>query len=120
VEFVVDIDKAAAEFEARRPAWELDGIGIDGPTWGDDAALWPDKLFVDRAWVVRPFCWGIRLRRGSVEGSILLFTAGWVDLQIAHVDRLNEFRPEYVATPDVSSFAALLDAVHRRVVGPVG
>jgi hypothetical protein len=117
VEFLVDIDQAAAVFDVRRLAWEADGIAVDGPTWGDDAALWPDKLFIDRAWVVRPFSWGIRLRRGSVEASLVLFTAGWVDLQIAHLDVLNEFHPEYVAVPDVQAFADLLDATHDRIVG---
>ncbi|MGW7328509.1 hypothetical protein ACWGIU_07850 [Streptomyces sp. NPDC054840] len=72
MDYVIDLDQAAAEIAARLPAWTSAGLSPRPITWRDEAALWPQRLETDRALVADPYSIGVRI----------LGTDDWTELQL--------------------------------------
>jgi hypothetical protein len=70
MDFVIDLDQAAAEIAARIPAWTVAGLNPGLITWRDEAASWPQPLETDRALVTVP-------DSGSVD-DLVIRTAEYV------------------------------------------
>jgi hypothetical protein len=77
---IIDLDAAAAQIAARRAEWRRRGIFAGETTWRDQAEGWPPVLKIDRRAVVDADSIGVSLRKGTQEGSVVLFGGGWADL----------------------------------------
>jgi hypothetical protein len=72
VKRAIDLDDAAAATMGRLDGWRADGFTVEGPTWRE-SVTWPQRITADREIVVDPDSVGARLRRGTKEGSIVLY-----------------------------------------------
>ena len=118
----LDLDAAAAQIEARRPAWTAAGFTVGNLTWRDNARGWPYPL-VARSEALAPDSVGVRCDREGVEFDIVLFDGEWRDEPggWADVDAANFATGVVESTapdvPDIDAFGRLLDDTFERWCG---
>jgi len=111
MDFVVDLDAAAAEIRRRIPQWTASGLEPGAIIWRDAAAPWPPPPQTDRASVVDPDSVGLRFSAADAGvAEIVLYRGGRADLTVIPNTRDRE---PTVSTADISTpetFGALLGA----------
>jgi hypothetical protein len=117
VDYVVDLDQVAAEFEQRRPTWLTSGLQVGPLTWRDAAEPWPQTLHTDRGQVSDPDSVGVRLD-GPAESvlTIVVFRGGWADIDYLTVD--GHIGAEAPDMPTASAAAAITDDITSRIWPP--
>lgn len=108
----IDLDAAAADIVNRRPAWEAAGLDVGDLTWRDQGSGWPPVIRTRRADVQLADSVGVTVRKGTQEGSVVLFDGGWADLLWWSGDPSDDPVDEAVGWEDwldLERFQALLD-----------
>ncbi|MEV6103060.1 hypothetical protein [Nocardia sp. NPDC051981] len=83
MDYVVNLDQAAAEINSRLQSWTAAGL-VPGPiTWRDEAAAWSQRLEIDRAVVADPDSVGVFLQTRDEQNAlnIVLYRGGWADVE---------------------------------------
>ena len=111
VEIRIDLDATAMEIIRRTDGWRARGIEVKPITWREQAEGWPQKLKTDRSEVISADSIGVALRKGDLEGEIVLFNGGWADLAFwdGHSRKLLQEMPGWEDWMDLDAFGHLLD-----------
>lgn len=108
----IDLEAAADQIASRREGWTASGLEVGDITWRDQGAGWPPVITIDRRAVASPDSVGISVRKGSQEGSVVLFAGGWADLLWWSGDPGDapvDEAPGWDDWLDIERFGALLD-----------
>lgn len=107
----IDLDRAAKEIVRRTDCWRDRGIEVKPITWREQAEGWPPKLKTNRSEVIEADSIGVALRKGDLEGEIVLFNGGWADLTFrdGHSGQLLQEVPGWQDWMDLNAFGQLLD-----------
>lgn len=110
VENRIDLDAAAEFIAARRRHWQELGITASDTTWRDQGRGWPPPITTQRSEVVDPDSIGVALRKGSQEGSVVLFRGGWADfLYWDGAEEVIDEAPGYGHWLNLDAFGSVLD-----------
>lgn len=109
MDYVIDLNHAAAEIVSRLPAWTAAGL-LPGPiTWRDEAASWPQRLEVERVVITDPDSVGVFIQSADERNvvNIVLYRGGWVDLDGLVNDVITAECPKIKSAEE---FGVVLDA----------
>lgn len=108
----IDLDEAAAQIAARRDAWVAAGLDVGQLTWREQGEGWPPSFKTARAEVVTADSIGVEVRKGTQEGTLVLFSGGWADLLWWSGEASGvvvDEAPRWNDWLDLDRFGALLD-----------
>ncbi|MFD9426578.1 MULTISPECIES: hypothetical protein [unclassified Streptomyces] len=78
MEYVIDLDQAAAVVAERMARWLAAGLKVGQMTWRDETAPWPQRCETDRTLVRDPDSVGVLISGpADAELSVVLFRGGW-------------------------------------------
>jgi hypothetical protein len=112
VDSLINLDEAVIEIFRRVQAWEAMGLLVGPVTWRDQSEGWPPPFKTERSVVGDADSIGVRVQKGTQEGSVVLFRGGWADLEYWSGEVNNEpivEAPGWEEWLTVERFGQLLD-----------